>query len=378
LNDEQFEEYLDVVPLYAQQYAKSFIEGFDAMKPEIQESLLAAIAIDPAAFLDLSRNARGEIRTLSKSIALDIPAAFDSVADGFTLNLSAGTDIGEVMRKAFANGFSGTMDDMIDLLDESGVDLNAVDIQAYARAIGEAVETSALLETNFAAGVERAEELMKTIGDERISNAVDLVAPSLRNLADFTKEELAEIGEAGGIASVNAIQPILNKMEDSMFEPTIGKMMVDGVMTDQVIRTAEENAEIIRKAFIKAATSDNSQAALYDLWQQATRTGIINGISLKPNEAIPLVTAIENAFSDVDLSPVTIEVEQLVKDFAKISEIVKKAPSQLSTEELQMLTQYPELFEDYMNGSLGSLNDYFATAKEGILDTLNEFKDSLG
>ncbi len=55
LNDEQFKEFLDVIPSYAQEFAKTIISEFEKYAPDIQEAILAAVAIDPEGFLDLSR-----------------------------------------------------------------------------------------------------------------------------------------------------------------------------------------------------------------------------------------------------------------------------------------------------------------------------------
>ncbi len=96
----------------------------------------------------------------------------------------------------------------------------------------------------------------------------------------------------------------------------------------------------------------------------------MDGMTLDPSTARQITTALENTFA-INLDRDIFSVTQLREDFSKLRDIVQKAPSALSQEDLDILSKYPELFTDYMNGAVGSLGDYLDTAKQSLIDILD-------
>jgi hypothetical protein len=222
LNDEQFKEFLDVIPSYAQEFAKKTISEFEKYAPDIQEAILAAVAIDPEGFLDLSnmQSERGGQKLSTEQLTL--PALSANLTP---IVLPAGMALSDMLEEAVRQGFVGSQDELLDMIEaavggrEGFFSNNWID--AYAKSVANAVVASDTLNTNFAEGVRLAKNINLDTLPAGIANAIDLVAPNIRALGSFTEDELERIGETGGAALIKGLQPVVDAIKDDMFIPTV-------------------------------------------------------------------------------------------------------------------------------------------------------------
>jgi hypothetical protein len=223
LNDEQFKEFLDVIPSYAQEFAKKTISEFEKYAPEIQESILAAVAIDPEGFLDLSNMQSQSGGQEISTEQLTLPAL------GYDFNdivLPVGMALSDMLEEAVRQGFVGSQDDLFDAIEaaiggrEGFFSNNWID--AYAKSVANAVVASDTLNTNFAEGVRLAKNINLDTLPAGIANAIDLVAPNIRALGSFTEDELQRIGETGGVSLIKGLQPVFDQLTEGAFVPTVG------------------------------------------------------------------------------------------------------------------------------------------------------------
>lgn len=207
LGDEQFAEFLDVVPNYAVEYAKQIIKGFEDMEPEIQEAIQAAIFFNPADFLNMA--AQGTMPVIQEDVTINFGAGtyLESMV------AKAGEDVGTLFARAQAAGYQYSIKDFQRLLEQQTTLVSLDTVEAYSENVAKAVEATNLMREDFAAGVALAKEINLDALPEGIAEAVDLVAPNIRKLAEFTEEELKKIGEGGGVAALATAQPILNALE---------------------------------------------------------------------------------------------------------------------------------------------------------------------
>lgn len=128
---------------------------------------------------------------------------------------------------------------------------------------------------------------------------------------------------------------------------------------------------------MEAVSSPEPKEALYEMWQEAVRNGTIDGVKINPDDLDQTIAALEDAFGETDIENTLISVDQLRKDFTSLSEIIKKAPKDLTLEQLQLLENYPQLFEDLMQGTIGSLDSYFTVFGERIQESIDNQRQAI-
>ena len=332
---EQFEEFLDIVPLYAQQYAMNMIEGFEDKAPEVQEAILAAIAVDPAAVLNL----------------------FQGIGSMAADSVIVGAGVTEMPENP------------------------QVTATRYAEALEQASNIVAMANTDFAEAVRMAQEMNLDDLDETTLNSVNLILPQLETLRNFSMQTAEDIASAGGTAVFNQIQPIVDAL--SNVDGTIFQDIVD--TNGDVLRTAEEQQEEFLAKLIALATSPEPIEAFRKAYEESIildDAGKIiganfQGIEIAGKEAAnAFLVGFENTITDFNIPADRLQL--LVQDYEKVSEIIKKNPASLTNEDVDILSRYSGLFQDYMNGTLKPTSEYFADITAEILDGVETTRIQIG
>jgi hypothetical protein len=341
LASEQFEEFLDIVPLYAQQYAMNMIEGFEDKAPEVQEAILAAIAVDPAAVLNL----------------------FQGIGSMAADSVIVGAGVTEMPESP------------------------QVTATRYAQALEQASNIVTMANTDFAEAVRMAQEMNLDDLDETTLNSVNLILPQLETLRNLSMQTAEDIASAGGTAVFNQIQPIvdaLSNVDGAVFQDIVDRY--NATLTNgDVLRTAEEQQEEFLAKLIALATSPEPIEAFRKAYEESIildDAGNIIGANFQGIEIVgqeaanAFLVGFENIITDFNIPADRLQL--LVQDYEKVSEIIKKNPASLTNEDVAILSRYSGLFQDYMNGTLKPTSEYFADITAEILDGVENTRIQIG
>ena len=230
-------------------------QGFEDAAPEVQEAFLATVASLPGQALDFI-----EQELTTKPIRIE-------AASGEFINLEAGLSKEEIRQRVNEAGFIDGNFQFNRRLRDSGAEFANAGAEIYLNTIAQAREANNLLFSDFEAGLAAIQDLNLEAMAPALVDAVNLAFPSITRVASLGEDMATRIGKAGGVAAVEAIQPVLNELDSLVVKPTveINRGAINDEAYETIVSTAEENAAIVQEAILQAATSENVYEAIYNL-----------------------------------------------------------------------------------------------------------------
>jgi hypothetical protein len=196
-------------------------------------------------------------------------------------------------------------------------------------------------------------------------NLIDLLFPNLDTLGELAATSLAGIAKAGGIAYIREFQSIADTISNINFLPVVNA--ADNVE----IQSAAEQADALTDyLFNQLAVGAEDRAGVITELLSQIYSGVIAGVVLDPTTQQTLAASVINAAGSVDFDKMERSVSNFRSDMDSIEAIMTKPITQLNEKDIDLLEQYPDIYDDLLAGSL-DLNKYREEGTQNLLDELD-------
>jgi len=179
--------------------------------------------------------------------------------------------------------------------------------------------------------------------------------PNFEALRTLTASQLTRVGQAGGVAFIRSFQGVADRIGDLE--------LTDVDLSSGGVETAAEQADTLTDFIFNtlAVSAENKAAATRTLLAEIF-SGVVSGVVLTPQQQNALAISVVNALGDVDVDAIGRRVDTFRSDMDKIEEIITKPIDKFTTEDKELLAQYPEIFDQLLQGSL----DLNAEREKGV------------
>jgi hypothetical protein len=180
--------------------------------------------------------------------------------------------------------------------------------------------------------------------------------PNFEALRTLTASQLTRVGQAGGVAFIRSFQGVADSIGDLGLTDIL-------LSSGEVDVTAAEQADTLTDFIFNAlaVSAENKAAATRTLLAEIF-SGVVSGIVLTPEQQNALAISVVNALGAVDVDAIGRRVDTFRSDMDKIEEIITKPIDKFTTQDKELLAQYPEIFDKLLQGSL----DLNAEREKGV------------
>lgn len=276
LLDPAFDEELkDSLGVFAQEYAKMVIDGFDGMAPEVQAAILRMVRVDPAQFLDQTKEVQKAFRSTiavlgNRNDFLPGVSKVFQIIEGETMEEAferfSKTLIGGVLIRNLGYTFA----DFAEQVEDSFATVNSEVSELYTTTIPEVTKALELIQSpqfdnDFVKGLAQLQEidLSKLNADEL--DSLFQAFPNLESilnlpaaqdaLGEYT-EAVLRLQERGGVAFLRQFDGIRRAVDNLKIE--------ENLESSTVTQTRRVNIEVDdsywKKGFVMAAGQSLEQA----------------------------------------------------------------------------------------------------------------------
>jgi hypothetical protein len=352
------------------EYAVSFMEGFEAMTPEIQAMLRGTIEDNLPEIVDQIRLGEEAVTRAVTGGALRVQTAKFGADYGmitsFDMVIKQGEEVGEAYRRALEEGLDPTISFRAfeiafkNQMETSTGAMITGPIADYGPQLAQAYLDFATVP--FAEVQQNIVDLFAGLGGTELENALRTFRdsyPELGTLLSLDKEQAINIQASGGLAALRELTQFQNLVSDIF--TTRGEDGID--IFDQTAADA-----FLKEVFDKLITSDPAERTLLgaQLMQQ-----VLNGMTtIPPGAEMRVSNMIRDMLIPDDLDNLISAAFRTSDDIDRLFELSGKG-SAISLEDLEFLTtRYPESIQDILNGT-ADLNALQAQTVEGLLTELN-------
>jgi hypothetical protein len=188
-------------------------------------------------------------------------------------------------------------------------------------------------------------------------NLFDTIFPNFENLKTYTAEQFQAIAAAGGIGYIRGFQSVADDIKDLGF-----KDIIDLNSNEVLVTAADQTKQLTDFLFNSLAVETKDRAATTKALLDQIFSGVVDGVVLNPDQQNELAVSLVDLLGSVDLDAITREVNSFRTDMDQIEQLITKPIDKFTTQDQELLSQYPEIFDDLLQGTL-DLNKY---REEGV------------
>lgn len=379
LLDPAFDDELKAaLPGLAQSYAQTLITGFENMTPEVQAAIARMVRLDPAAFLDATREivtARTDLRP--NAFGRD-KADIKVGSNTYDFALEAGETLEEAFARAdatFAN-FDMTLEEFFeknkDLFEVTSTEIDSFYTDLVPR-------TQAALDAIFDADNARefANAIMQAQEDIDFSSLtaeqVRLLERNFPNLATIldlpgASAQLQELFNQGGMTFVrnfNAVRSEVLGLSQALAQAYASPYSQPG--------DGERFANLVVEDLFNILSSGEIEDTAAEAINKVFR-GAVGGIVIPESERVAVANAILSMIPTIDSDAMRTSVFGFVDDFKSISELAGKSINEFTKKDLELLAKYPDALNDIKNGQF-DINAFKAQESDIILENLERQRE---
>jgi hypothetical protein len=325
LKDPAFEDLMDDVPLIAQTYAMNLIEGFDDMAPEVKESILRMIAIDPAAFIDSTN----KVVKAVEDVRIRINKGNNSAV---RFNIFSGETVEEAYQRALdlypdlnttLEEFQELAGSAFQVVESSATSLYTETIPNVREALNGVFDPKNA--NDFANAVRSIQNMDLELLTEEDRNLLFRTFPSLEQILDLpsASAKLQQIANAGGasfLQSFGAVQEQIAGFTDQLGGRDIGA----AGFTFSAEEQNRQRAQTISNSLLDILSSDDLINSAQQAINQVMR-GAIGGVVIPEEERTALANTILDMIPDIDDEALRVTTFGFMDDMTKIAEIAGKS-----------------------------------------------------
>ena len=362
------------LPLLYETYARTLIDGFDDLAPEVQRAILRMVQINPNALRDAANEtleaADTAVIQLTRTETREVvgPAAHtktELVTIDFEIQLGETPE--EAFQRAVGMGFIGTLEDFIEAA-EGVFKTTSIDASSLLGADGPIAEMAKqVAKINDIGTPEEFLDFLKELRDIDLSGLssqelldAQRALPEFFSLLKLPETELGirQLFERGGITAMRELALFSDRLA-KMDIPELGPVVrivpefdefgLTGAVNEITIKTADQVKENLLDAIVVAMleAEDPIEQLL-----EFIRDGF-QGVSGDVIEALRFESFLIDEF---DFASISRRVFEDIEDTNKILELAQKDITQLSQDELNFLaTRYPELLAQFRTGTFDAL-----------------------
>ena len=366
------------LPGLAQTYAQTLIDGFDDMTPEVQSAIARMVNLDPAAFLDATK----EIVTARE----DLSGFFDRAkvqlgADGNYATARFTLQGGETLEEAFARAQENfaAMDMTIEEFYERNKKLFETTSQEIDNFYTDLVpKTQTALDKIFDAenAVQFADAIMQAQEDIDFSSLtaeqvrlLERAFPNLSTILDLpdASTQLQELFNQGGMTFVrnfNTVRSEVLGLSQALAEAYASPYSRPGDGEVLANRIVDDLFNILSSGDIE----DTASNALNQVFR-----GAVGGIVIPESERVGVANAILSMIPSIDSTTMRTSVFGFVDDFRTVAELAGKSINEYTQKDLELLAKYPDALDDIKNGQF-DVNAFKEKESKLILENLADQK----
>lgn len=367
------------LPALAVTYGQELIQGFDNMTPEVQAAIARMINLDPAAFLDATK----EIVAATEDFTVKVRAASSYYGQETTRNQKFVIREGESLEDAYARaqeeiyGLTTTFEEFVEL-SKDGFETITTEVPNLYAQMAPQIATAlddVLSATN---AVEFADALRDLQGDIDLSgfseeqrSLLSRTFPNLETLLDLPNAagQFESLFERGGISFIRNFNPVREEvmsLADDLQKAYASPFTRQGDGEILAGRISDELFEILNSGDLLTSATQAINAVF---------RGAVGGVVIPEEERVRVANSILSMIPSIDTDVLRTSVFGFADDFAAISELAGKSITEFTQKDLELLAKYPGVLQDIQSGQF-DINAFKEKENEIILQNIEDQKEA--